>query len=86
MKPTKAASDPLYLKVARKVLSETVGLKKGESLTIEAWSNSLPFALTVSLEAKKMGAVPLMIYEDEATYIQGVRSTPKDARGVMGKH
>jgi leucyl aminopeptidase (aminopeptidase T) len=85
MMPTKAA-DPLYVKVAHKVLSETIGLKKGESLTIETWSNSLPFALTVSLEAKKLGAFPLTIYEDEASYTEGVRSTPKDALGVMGKH
>jgi leucyl aminopeptidase (aminopeptidase T) len=86
MKPTKAVADPLYLKVAHKVLSESIALKKGESLTIETWSNSLPFALTVSLEAKKMGAVPLMIYEDERSYIEGIGRMPKDALGVMGKH
>jgi len=86
MKPLKAAAYPLYVKVARKVLSETIGLKKGESLTIETWSNSLPFALTVSLEAKKMGAIPLITYEDADSYAEGIRSTPKDALGVMGKH
>jgi aminopeptidase len=86
MKPTKAAADPLHVKVARKVLTETIGLKKGESLTIETWSNSLPFALTVALEAKKMGAIPVTTYEDEAYYIEGIRSTPKEALGVMGKH
>jgi len=86
MKPKKAAADSFYLDVARKVLSETLRLKKGETLTVETWSNSLPFALIVAHEAKKMGAIPLVVYEDEDAYLEGVRSTPKDVLGVMGKH
>jgi len=82
----RSSKDDLYGKVARKVLTESLALKKGESLTIETWNNGLPFARQVAIEARKMGAIPLMIFEDEDAYVEGVRGTPKDIVGKMGKH
>ena len=76
----------LYRQVARKVLSESIGLKKGESLTVETWTSGFPFARTVVSETRKIGGIPIMLYEDEDLYIEGVRNTPKDVLGTMGKH
>jgi aminopeptidase len=84
MKPGVLAS--LYSKVAKKVLAETISLRKGETLTIETWNNGLPMALSVALEAKSIGAIPLITYEDEETYLAGIKAAPKDALGLMGKH
>lgn len=80
------AEDALYEKVARKTLSETLRIKKGETLTVETWDNGLPFARRVVVEAKKLGVVPVMLLEDESAYVEGVRVTPKDVLGTMGKH
>jgi len=78
--------EALYEKVARKIVSETLRLKKGETITIEAWDNGLPFARRLVVEARRIGAIPVMIFEDESAYIEGVKVTPKEALGSMGKH
>ena len=78
-------NDNLYRRVARKVLVESLALKKGECLTIESWNNGLPFARQVSLEARKIGAIPLTLFEDEEAYVKGVRASPPDMVGKMGK-
>lgn len=75
-----------YGVVAEKMLKETLRLKAGETLTIEAWTAGVPFANEVALRAKKIGAFPLVTYEDEKGYVRGVRSAPKDAVGKIGKH
>jgi len=76
----------LYEEVARKVVSESLHLKKGESVTVETWNNGLPIALAFVGEARKTGAIPLVLFEDEDTYVLGVKNAPKEARGKMGKH
>jgi leucyl aminopeptidase (aminopeptidase T) len=83
---TNSSNDDLYRKVAKRVLTQSLALKKGEFLTVETWNNGLPFARHVVFEARKMGALPLTIFEDEDTYVEGVRATPKDMLGKMGKH
>ena len=47
--------DQLYTKVARKVLTETLQVKKGDSVTVETWDNGLPFARRALAEARVMG-------------------------------
>ena len=78
--------DQLYTKVARKVLTETLQVKKGDSVTVETWDNGLPFARKALAEARAMGCTGTMIYEDEWAYVDGVRRAPADVVGVMGKN
>jgi leucyl aminopeptidase (aminopeptidase T) len=80
-----SSDEVLYDKVARKVISETLRLKRGETLTIESWNNGLPFARRLVVEARRIGAIPMVVFEDESAYIEGVRVTPKDVLGSMGK-
>ncbi len=82
---SRSSADDLYRKVARKILVESLSVKKGESVTVESWNNGLPFASQVVLEARRMGAIPLTIFEDEDAYVEGVHKTPKDVLGKMGK-
>ena len=77
--------EALYDKVAKKVVSETLRLKKGETLTIESWNNGLPFARRLVVEARRIGAIPVVVFEDESAYVEGVKVTPKDVLGSMGK-
>ena len=76
----------LYTKVARKVLTETLQVKRGESVTVETWDNGLPFARRALAEARAMGCTGIMIYEDEWAYVEGVRRAPAEVVGAMGKN
>jgi leucyl aminopeptidase (aminopeptidase T) len=78
--------DRLYRQVAKKVLQETVHVQKGETLTVEAWNNGLPFARHLVAEARAMGCSAAVLFEDEGAYVEGVRRAPKDTLGVMGRH
>jgi leucyl aminopeptidase (aminopeptidase T) len=78
--------DALYTKVIRKILSETLRVRKGDSVTVEAWDNGLAFARRALAEARAMGCRAILIYEDEEAYVEGVRRAPKDSLGVMGKN
>lgn len=77
--------DGLYRKVAKKVLTETVHVKKGESVTVEAWNNGVPFARHVVAEARAMGCTAVLLFEDESAYVEGVRRAPPETLGEMGK-
>ena len=81
-----SSDEALYDKVARKVISETLRMKKGETLTVESWNNGLPFARRLVVEARRIGVIPVVIFEDESAYIEGVKVTPKDVLGGMGRH
>jgi len=78
--------DALYTKVAKKILTETLRVREGESVTVEAWNAGIPFARRALAEARAMGCRAIMVYEDEEAYVEGVRRAPKDAVGVMGKN
>ncbi|MDE1852319.1 MAG: hypothetical protein KGI38_01095 [Thaumarchaeota archaeon] len=78
--------DVLYAKVANKILTETLHVRKGEAVTVEAWDNGLPFARRAVAEARAMGCSAIMVYEDEGAYIEGVRRAPEDTIGMMGRN
>ena len=78
--------DSLYARVARKVLTESLSVKKGSNVTVEVWNNGLPFARHLLVEARKLGAVPLLLFEDERAFVDGVKRGKKSSIGVMGKH
>ncbi len=76
----------LYPEVARKILTESLRMKKAETLTVETWNNGLPFAREVVKQARRIGCIPIVLLEDEVAYLDGVRHTPRGMLGVMGKH
>ena len=76
----------IYAKVAKKVLRETLHVKKGEAVTVETWNNGLDFARVVVAEARAMGCTAVQVLEDEDAYVEGVRRSPKDTVGAMGRN
>jgi leucyl aminopeptidase (aminopeptidase T) len=84
--PIKATTDELEGELAIKIVSESLRLKKGDSVTVETWNNGLKLATKIVIEARRVGALPLMVFEDEDAYAEGVRIAPKDTLGKMGKH
>lgn len=81
-----SGNEQLYERVARKVISDTLGIKKGDTVTVETWNNGLDFARSVVMQARRIGAVPILVLEDEASHLDAVKSMPKDVLGTMGKH
>jgi leucyl aminopeptidase (aminopeptidase T) len=81
-----ASLESLYSRVAKKVLTETLQVKKGQALTVEAWNNGLDFARHAVAEARAMGCTAIVVFEDEQAYVEGVRRAPKDSLGLMGKN
>ncbi|HEV2166571.1 MAG TPA: hypothetical protein VGS23_06325 [Thermoplasmata archaeon] len=72
--------------MARNVLRNTLRLRKGENLLIETWSATLPWAESVVLEARILGARPLLVVEDEAAYWSAVRTARPANVGAIGAH
>jgi leucyl aminopeptidase (aminopeptidase T) len=59
-------------RMARMVLRKILNVRAGESVTIETWSSTLPWASAFLLEARRIGAYPVLLYEDEPMYWRGV--------------
>ncbi len=76
----------LYRKVARKVLAETLAVKKGEAVTVEAWTNGLDFARIAVAEARSMGCTAMLVLEDEQAYVEALTRSPSETIGKMGKN
>ncbi len=73
-------------RVARSVLTKNLGIRPGERVGIEAWTYSLPWAIGFAREARRLGASPLMLYEDEAAYWDSVRSREEAILGKVARH
>jgi leucyl aminopeptidase (aminopeptidase T) len=73
-------------KLARNVLKNTLRLKKGENVVIETWSETLPWAKPFVAEARRLGANPLLLYEDEDTFWESLRSGNSRQTGKVGSH
>lgn len=81
-----AMVDKLLSDVASKILNESLHVKKGETVTVETWNTGLPLALEVVKKARRIGCIPIVLFEDEQSYVDGVVNMPKDVLGAMGRH
>jgi len=61
-------------------------LKPGENVTIETYPTALPWALGFVREARRLGARPLLHYEDEDSYWAAVDEGRFDLLGQPGRH
>jgi leucyl aminopeptidase (aminopeptidase T) len=80
------SSSELASKVARNVLSKTLRVRRGENVIIETWSEMLPWATPFVSEARRMGANPVLLYEDEESFWEALRTGNSRATGRAGDH
>src|SRR5271170_4819919 len=59
--------DPIA-RLARAVLAQNLKVKKGESVLVEAWTHGLPYVQPFVREARRLGARPTVMYEDEGAW------------------
>lgn len=55
-------------------------------MIIEAWTHTLPWAVAFAREARRMGAYPLVPYEDERAYWEAVDDGELDVLGTAAAH
>lgn len=72
--------------LARVLLGNVLGVKRGENLIIETWTHTLPYATACVTEARRRGASPLLFYEDEAAYWRSWEVASKRDMGRVGTH
>src|SRR5262249_11080337 len=79
-------SEPKAREMAKIVLTKTLRIRPGETVAIEAWDGTLPWANDFVREARRVGAVPIMIYNDEATYWKSLDVAGPKSLGTVGRH
>jgi len=73
-------------KLARTILQKNLRLKPGEKVTIEAWPHTLPYAVAFAREARRLRALPLVLYEDEASYWDSIDQGEGKLLGTKAGH
>ncbi|MGP8110560.1 MAG: hypothetical protein ACLQD9_07660 [Thermoplasmata archaeon] len=69
---TKQRPPPAGDALARVVLDRCLSVRRGESITIETWTHALPWALPFVAEARRIGAEPALVVEDEETFFRSL--------------
>lgn len=59
---------------ARTVLAKNLATAKGESVIVETWPHTLPYARAFVEETRRLGAVPTLLYEDEPAWWSAVEA------------
>jgi len=80
--PSVAQADLL----ARNVLTRRLHLRPKENVTIEAYPSSLGWAAGFVRETRRLGARPLLHYEDELSYWKAVEEGRSALIGTPGEH
>ena len=75
--PTSEASPPA---VARALLGSALALRRGEHLAVLTWNHTLPWAAACVAEARRLGARPFLVLEDEAAFWHSVELATSPAR------
>jgi leucyl aminopeptidase (aminopeptidase T) len=73
-------------KLARFVLTKNLGVRPGERVIIEAWTHTLPWAVTFAREARRLGAQTLVPYEDEEAYWDAIKHGQEKVLGKAASH
>jgi len=63
--------------VARTALDGYLGVRAGETVTVEAWSHALPWARRIVVEARRLGAEPILVVEDEEAFFGSLEELPR---------
>jgi leucyl aminopeptidase (aminopeptidase T) len=84
--PSDSISPETRREMARSILTNNLHVKKGEQVVIEAWSHTLPWAVALAHEARRMGAQVLVPYEDESSYWELVDGGQTSVLGKAAKH
>jgi leucyl aminopeptidase (aminopeptidase T) len=72
--PGSEASPPA---VARALVANSLRLRRGEHVAIVSWTHTLPWATACVAEARRVGARPFLVLEDEGAFWRSVDLAPR---------
>jgi leucyl aminopeptidase (aminopeptidase T)/transposase len=72
--------------MARVVLRQCLRVRTGERVLIQSWSATQAYANGLVLESLKLGARPLVLYEDESTYWAAAAECRPEYLARIGEH
>lgn len=72
--------------LARVLLGPALNVRRGENVIVETWTHTLPYATACVTEARRRGARPMLLYEDEPAYWRSWDLVPKRELGKVGTH
>ena len=75
----------LESQLARTVLARNLKVRKGESVLIESWTHGLRYVGALVEETRRLGADPLVIYEDEGAWWNDLGAGRTRALGRMSR-
>ncbi len=81
-----SSSDPTADRLARAVLTHRLHVKPKENVTIEAYPSAMRWATGFVREARRLGARPIVLYEDEASYWDAAEHGRAALLGDPGSH
>jgi leucyl aminopeptidase (aminopeptidase T) len=73
-------------RLARAVLQKNLKVRPGENVTIEAWPHTLPYAVALARETRRLKAFPVIHYEDEAAYWDSISAGETKVLGAKPGH
>jgi leucyl aminopeptidase (aminopeptidase T) len=73
-------------KLAQFVLKHNLQLRPGEQVIVEGWTHTLPWTTSFAREARRIGAQPMMLYEDEPAYWDAVEDGAEKVLGDPPRH
>ena len=62
--------------VARALVGSAIALKRGEHVVIVTWNHTLPWAAGCVVEARRIGARPILLLEDEGSFWRSLDQAP----------
>jgi leucyl aminopeptidase (aminopeptidase T) len=73
--------------VAETLLGKALRVRRGENVVIESWSHTLPYASACVVEARRLGAHPMLLLEEEGAFWESLERAPNVARwSGVGRH
>ncbi len=70
--PRRSGRDRPEDRLARTVLGPYLGLRPGETVTVETWGHALPWARAFVVEARRLLADPSLVVEDEEAFFRSL--------------
>ncbi|MGA9839462.1 MAG: aminopeptidase [Thermoplasmata archaeon] len=65
--------------VARSILGSALAVKRGEHVAVVTWNHTLPWATACVAEARRVGARPFLVFEDESAFWCSLDLAPSTA-------
>lgn len=72
--------------MARVVLRKCLKVRSGERVLIQSWTTTQGYANGLVLESLRLGALPLVLHEDEATFWTAALESPPKHLTRLGEH